>query len=112
MMRIHDMAEVERMPGSVQFSRSVMSNSLRPHGLQHAKLQSVHDVKKIMYEWKTHSKCRINEWILMSQSLKSSVTWFQITHCSYHLLNVGVISNRIFSYQAIKMFPISNYITA
>ena len=37
MMRIHDMAEVERMPGSVQFSRSVMSNSLRPHGLQHAR---------------------------------------------------------------------------
>ena len=95
-----------------QFSRSVVSDSFRPHGLQHARLQSAHDVKKIMHEWKIHSKCRVNEWVLMSQSLKSSVTGFQITHCSYHLLNVGVISNRIFSYQPIKMFPFSNYITA
>ena len=97
---------------SAQFSCSVVSNSLQPHGLQHARLQSAHDIKKIMHEWKIHSKCRVNEWILMSQSLKSSVTGFQVTHCSYHLLNVGVISNRIFSYQPIKMFPFSNYITA
>ena len=34
------MAQNSLMIGSVQFSHSVLSNSLRPHGLQHARLSS------------------------------------------------------------------------
>ena len=44
-----------------------------------------------------HAKLKIDQWILIQHSIKSSWLWFQIPHCSWHLRNYSLLSFGIVS---------------
>ena len=77
-------------PGSVQFSRSVMSDSLRPHGQQHTRPPCPSPTPRVY------------------PNSSSSSQWCHPTSSS----SVGPFSSRLQSFPASRSFPISQLFTS
>ena len=83
----HSKYTINQFPASVQFSRSVMSNSLRPHGLQHDRLPCPSPTPGAYSNWsQSHRWCH--------PTISSSVIPF---------------SSRLQSFPASGSFPMSQF---
>lgn len=78
----------------------------------------MHDVTKSSRGKKSHSKCKMNRWILMQQNTTISLMCFPISHCNktsrnYHVQNCEVVSNKNIQSQfksLQKYFPLVSYL--
>ena len=75
------------MKSWVQFSRKIMSDSLWPHGLQHARLPSHHELPKLA------QTCPLNKWC--HPTISSSVILF--SSCLQSFPVIGAFLNKLFT---------------
>ena len=78
--------DVGLIPGSIQFSRSVMSDSLQPHGLQHTRLPCPSQ---------THGACSNScalSWMIPGWGTKSHMPWGS-SSCALKLLTLSALES-------------------